>query len=197
MLATLSGADPEGSGSLGVPPDRAPPIARPDLLDPVKAQAAVAVAPFGLPSLDLENVLVRRGFVVGYDRRTRNPSWVCQRLSASASASSASASSASASSASASSASASSAASPDREDGGGGAPLVLPAGDRASVAFHADGAVPPQFRARLEDYAGSGLDRGHVCPAADLKFSQAAVDDSFLLSNVSPQVYVYVLDYLV
>ena len=36
------------------------------------------------------------------------------------------------------------------------------------------------------DYAGSGMDRGHLVPAADLKWSQQAMRQSFLLTNVAP-----------
>ena len=36
------------------------------------------------------------------------------------------------------------------------------------------------------DYAGSGFDRGHLVPAADLKWSDAAMHQSFLLTNVCP-----------
>jgi endonuclease G len=41
--------------------------------------------------------------------------------------------------------------------------------------------------ATLDDYKGSGYDRGHLCPAADQKWSAEAMDDSFYLSNMSPQ----------
>ncbi len=37
-----------------------------------------------------------------------------------------------------------------------------------------------------QDYAGSGMDRGHLVPAADLKWSDAAMRQSFLLTNVCP-----------
>ena len=36
------------------------------------------------------------------------------------------------------------------------------------------------------DYAGSGMDRGHLVPAADLKWSADAMRQSFLLTNVAP-----------
>lgn len=41
--------------------------------------------------------------------------------------------------------------------------------------------------ATLDDYKGSGYDRGHLIPAADLKWSVEAMSDSFYLSNMSPQ----------
>jgi endonuclease G len=41
--------------------------------------------------------------------------------------------------------------------------------------------------AQLEDYRGSGYDRGHLCPAGDMKINLTAMTESFLLSNCSPQ----------
>ena len=41
--------------------------------------------------------------------------------------------------------------------------------------------------ASLVDYKGSGYDRGHLCPAADMKISQKAMNESFYMSNMSPQ----------
>jgi endonuclease G, mitochondrial len=37
------------------------------------------------------------------------------------------------------------------------------------------------------NYRKSGYDKGHLCPAGDMKFSKEAYDDTFLTSNISPQ----------
>ena len=54
--------------------------------------------------------------------------------------------------------------------------------------FKPDTTLPQNQRAELSDFKGSGYDRGHQAPAADFKFDQTAMDDSFYLSNMSPQV---------
>jgi len=41
--------------------------------------------------------------------------------------------------------------------------------------------------AQLEDYRGSGFDRGHLCPAGDMKLNLTSMSESFYLSNMSPQ----------
>jgi len=41
--------------------------------------------------------------------------------------------------------------------------------------------------ARTEDYTKSGFDRGHLAPAADMKYSEQAMKESFYTSNISPQ----------
>ncbi|KAI1078361.1 DNA/RNA non-specific endonuclease [Whalleya microplaca] len=61
-------------------------------------------------------------------------------------------------------------------------------GDRKHSTFIEDAAVPDKFRARLKDYFRSGYDRGHQVPAADARWSQAAMDETFFLTNMCPQV---------
>ncbi len=37
------------------------------------------------------------------------------------------------------------------------------------------------------DYRGSGYDRGHLVPSADMAYSKEAMQETFLMSNISPQ----------
>lgn len=39
------------------------------------------------------------------------------------------------------------------------------------------------------DYTGSGFDRGHMCPAADQKWSEQAMIDCFVMANMCPQLH--------
>ncbi len=41
--------------------------------------------------------------------------------------------------------------------------------------------------ANWRNYKNSGYDRGHLCPAADRRYSKFAHDETFLTSNISPQ----------
>lgn len=66
--------------------------------------------------------------------------------------------------------------------------LSLNNGDRRHSSFVEDMNIPEAFRAKLADYFRSGYDRGHQVPAADAKWSQAAMDGTFALTNMCPQV---------
>ena len=41
--------------------------------------------------------------------------------------------------------------------------------------------------AQLKDYKKSGYDRGHLAPAADMKYNSNSMSESFYMSNISPQ----------
>ncbi len=63
--------------------------------------------------------------------------------------------------------------------------LVQPWVERSSH-FRPDPDVPGGG-ATPRDYSGSGYDRGHLVPAADMAFDRLAMDETFLMTNISPQ----------
>ncbi|KAH7909141.1 hypothetical protein BJ138DRAFT_1067560 [Hygrophoropsis aurantiaca] len=106
----------------------------------------------------ISDLLVRRAYVAAYDRRLRHPAWTAEHLTL---------------------------GTLGRSGGEGSSPG---SGDRSKSAFKEDESLPVAFRARLQDYFRSGYDRGHMVPAADAKITQEAMDETFLLSNIAPQV---------
>ncbi|XP_033728658.1 endonuclease G, mitochondrial-like [Pecten maximus] len=60
--------------------------------------------------------------------------------------------------------------------------------DREQSSFHEDYSIHPYFRSTNYDYKSSGYDRGHLAAAANHRHSQNAMDQTFTLSNISPQV---------
>jgi len=52
--------------------------------------------------------------------------------------------------------------------------------------FEIDNAIKTKA-AHWNNYKKSGYDKGHLCPAADRRFTKAAHDETFLTSNISPQ----------
>lgn len=58
---------------------------------------------------------------------------------------------------------------------------------RKGKSFRVDNSVPwPQ--ADNNDYRGSGWSRGHLAPAADFKWSDEAMDNTFYFTNCCPQI---------
>lgn len=53
--------------------------------------------------------------------------------------------------------------------------------------FKPDPMVPQNVTATTNDYKHSGYDRGHMAPAADMKWDEQAMKESFYLSNICPQ----------
>lgn len=56
---------------------------------------------------------------------------------------------------------------------------------RKLVDYSVDDAI--EGCAKLEDYRGSGYDRGHMCPAGDMKWSREGMEACFKLTNMCPQ----------
>lgn len=56
--------------------------------------------------------------------------------------------------------------------------------------FEIDKAVKTKA-AHWKNYKKSGYTRGHLCPAADRKYSKDAHDETFLTSNISPQTFAF------
>ncbi|EIW60632.1 ribonuclease [Trametes versicolor FP-101664 SS1] len=117
-----------------------------------------SVLKYGNPG-PIADILVRRAYVAGYDRRLRHPAWTAEHLTL---------------------ASLGKSKLEPREVG--------EAGDRSNSQFSEDQSIPAMFRAKLQDYFRSGYDRGHMVPAADAKISQEAMNETFLLTNIAPQV---------
>jgi len=57
-----------------------------------------------------------------------------------------------------------------------------------SNGFAPDQSIPKGQRAELSDYAKSGYDIGHVAPNGDMSFNDRAEKESFLLTNMYPQL---------
>lgn len=53
--------------------------------------------------------------------------------------------------------------------------------------FQADPKLPSRYRVDWKDYKGTGWDRGHMCPAADMKWDKQAQKACFYMSNMCPQ----------
>lgn len=53
--------------------------------------------------------------------------------------------------------------------------------------FRPDPAIPIRYQSELSDYKKSGYDRGHLASYASMDFDKESADQSFLLSNMSPQ----------
>lgn len=64
--------------------------------------------------------------------------------------------------------------------------MVLNGTEERSNSFKMDGLVTTGS-AKSSDYTKTGYDRGHLCPAADMGFNLKAMQESFLMTNISPQ----------
>ncbi|KAI8778806.1 endonuclease G, mitochondrial-like [Biomphalaria glabrata] len=60
--------------------------------------------------------------------------------------------------------------------------------ERSKLKFLEDESIHGYHRATNKDYLGSGYDRGHLAAAANHRQSLNAMSQTFLLSNIAPQV---------
>ncbi|EPF7978062.1 DNA/RNA non-specific endonuclease [Vibrio harveyi] len=60
--------------------------------------------------------------------------------------------------------------------------------NKRSNSFKEDTEMPGYARSTLADYKGSGYDRGHLAPSATMDFTRESMKQSFLMSNMSPQL---------
>ncbi|KIJ27415.1 hypothetical protein M422DRAFT_100437, partial [Sphaerobolus stellatus SS14] len=123
-----------------------------------KGIAAGEILKYGNPG-PIADLLTRKAYLAAYDRRLRHPSWTAEHLTKALLGKSA--------------------LEPASDEA---------SGDRSKSTFTEDASIPVPFRARIADYFRSGYDRGHMVPAADAKVSQEAMNETFLLSNIAPQV---------
>lgn len=61
------------------------------------------------------------------------------------------------------------------------------AGVKRTDKFMPDFVLGERVRVTTQDYANSGYDRGHMCPAADCKHDEKAMEESFYMTNICPQ----------
>ncbi|WWD19078.1 hypothetical protein CI109_103536 [Kwoniella shandongensis] len=144
---------------------------------PTASGGAILAGGFPGPTPD---ILKRTAYTAAYDRRLRHPAWTAEHLTQTSLARTP----------------------PPSAPGTTPVPLevargadtsgqsggVKSKGDRSKSTFMEDEGVPEFFRAKLQDYFKSGYDRGHMVPAADAKISQQAMDETFYLTNIAPQV---------
>ncbi|WP_407832753.1 DNA/RNA non-specific endonuclease [Vibrio rotiferianus] len=60
--------------------------------------------------------------------------------------------------------------------------------NKRSNSFKEDSEMPDYARSTLADYKSSGYDRGHLAPSATMDFTRESMKQSFLMSNMSPQL---------
>ncbi|MFZ3421221.1 DNA/RNA non-specific endonuclease [Vibrio harveyi] len=60
--------------------------------------------------------------------------------------------------------------------------------NKRSNSFKEDTEMPDYARSTLADYKGSGYDREHLAPSATMDFTRESMKQSFLMSNMSPQL---------
>jgi len=115
----------------------------------------------GDPTTDLLGPFCRKGYAIAYNNKTKSPDWVMEILEKKHITGPA-----------------------KRKNDFEADPAALLKGEENADSKK----IYPDQRSELCHYAGSGFDRGHQAPAADYKYEQLRMNDSFYLTNMSPQV---------
>lgn len=58
---------------------------------------------------------------------------------------------------------------------------------RKDYDFAPDPLVDTRYQVEKQEYANSGYDRGHMCPAGDMEWSSSAMNDCHYMTNICPQ----------
>ena len=147
---------------------------------------------YGIPNN--MRLLVRDSYIVAYDYRTRNPLWTLQHLTPTASKSNNTKTTTTDDSSSSNNKNLFEQLLDYIDDTDDDSSTSSSKSRRSQFNFKQDAEIPIQFRTKPNDYKHSGYDRGHLVPAADAARYAAnvdittSIDETFLLSNISPQV---------
>lgn len=60
---------------------------------------------------------------------------------------------------------------------------------KRSNAFKQDPKIPEEYNVSPSEYAGTGYDRGHLCPSGDRVASREQNNQTFYMTNMQPQVH--------
>eukprot|EP00578_Thalassiosira_sp_NH16_P031637 CAMPEP_0181080042 /NCGR_PEP_ID=MMETSP1071-20121207/2355_1 /TAXON_ID=35127 /ORGANISM="Thalassiosira sp., Strain NH16" /LENGTH=405 /DNA_ID=CAMNT_0023161491 /DNA_START=35 /DNA_END=1252 /DNA_ORIENTATION=+ len=118
-----------------------------------------------LPLLPIRIFQPNKNLVIAFDARTKNPLFVMERLRKGQSSQSES-----------------------DEGAGTKTKAEAEAASRKNKRFHEEQTLLPYHRSRNQYYRNSGYDRGHLAPAADFPQKDKEMNDTFVLTNVSPQL---------
>ncbi|MEE0520708.1 MAG: DNA/RNA non-specific endonuclease [Bacteroidaceae bacterium] len=58
---------------------------------------------------------------------------------------------------------------------------------RKDYDFATDPMLDARYQVEKQEYANSGYDRGHMCPAGDMEWSSSAMNDCHYMTNICPQ----------
>ncbi|GIX88987.1 endonuclease G, mitochondrial [Caerostris extrusa] len=104
---------------------------------------------FGFPGVD--TLLVKKSFILSYDRKNKVPHWVFEHLT------------------------------PEHI-------AYNKDVNRSKSSFFEEDSIPVYFRSTNSDYKRCDFRRGHLAAAGNHRSKQEFIDDTFVLSNIAPQI---------